>query len=114
MLKKNADVKFKENGDTLTACVGGEIDHYGAAEVRVVIDRELIKRLPDTLSLDLSGVKFMDSSGLGLILGRYNKATSLGIGFKVENPSESAGRIMSAAGAGRIINIVDTRKDETK
>ena len=105
MLHKTADVKFTEDGGTLTALIEGEIDHHGAAMIRRLIDTKASEDLPKTLCLDLSGVRFMDSSGLGLILGRYNNALKLGISFTVKNPSPSAMRIISAAGAERIIKI---------
>jgi len=110
MLHQNADVKFTKSTDTLTAHIGGEIDHHGARIVRCMIDDEITSSTPKALVLDLSGVKFMDSSGLGLILGRFNKAEKLGIGFSVQNPSASAERIISAAGAGRIIKIIRSDK----
>lgn len=105
MLRQTADVKFTQKNGELTAHIGGEIDHHGARIVRTTIDGEMERVMPEALVLDLSGVDFMDSSGLGLILGRYNNAAKLGIGFSVKNPSPSAERIISAAGAGRIIKI---------
>ena len=105
MLRKNAEVKFTVNGGKLTAHVLGEIDHRGAAGIRSTIDDTVRQENCEHLVLDLSGVDFMDSSGLGLILGRYNSAKSMGKGFSVINPSPSAERILSAAGAGRIISI---------
>ena len=105
MLHKTADVKFTGDGSILTALIEGEIDHHGAALIRRLIDTKTAEDLPDTLCLDLSGVRFMDSSGLGLILGRYNNTVKLGISFTVRNPSPSAARIISAAGAERIITI---------
>ena len=110
MLHKTADVKFTEKSGILTALIEGEIDHHGAATIRRLIDTEMSKKLPDTLCLDLSGVRFMDSSGLGLILGRYNSASNLGISFSVKDPSPSAKRIISAAGAERIIKIINDEK----
>ena len=59
-----------DDKDTLTAFVSGEIDHHSAAQMRMLIDGELSRIMPKTLCFDLSGVTFMDSSGIGLILGR--------------------------------------------
>ena len=77
--------------------------------------REAIKKMqayglvyiqrPDELILDLSRVSFMDSSGLGLILGRYTKAVELGILFKVQNPTPQIRRILDLAGTERLIKI---------
>ena len=47
----------------------------------------------------------MDSSGLGLILGRYAKAVELGIAFKVANPNRDVRRILDLAGTERLIKI---------
>ncbi len=111
MQKKLADVKFDTSGEVLTAHIYGEIDHRGAVGIRTTIDIKAASSGAHHLVLDLSGVDFMDSSGLGLILGRYNNAKKSGIGFSVKNPSRSAERILTAAGAGRIINII--RQEES-
>lgn len=112
MLKKTADVRFTKSNGELTAFVSGEIDHHGAREVRNAIDCEVTDTMPENLVLDLSNVNFMDSSGLGLILGRYNNALKLGIGFSVKDPSPSVERIISAAGAERIIKISKQKTQE--
>ena len=109
MLRKTAEVRFTDDNRILTAHVVGEIDHRGATGIRNTIDETLISGDFSHLVLDLSGVNFMDSSGLGLILGRYNNAKKYGKGFSVTDPSPSAERILSAAGAGRIINITKQR-----
>lgn len=110
MLRQTAEVKFTAKDGILTARVLGEIDHRGAVSIRNIIDEKLDTGTERHLILDLSGVDFMDSSGLGLILGRYNNAKKSGKDFSVINPSPSAERILSAAGAGRIIKII--RQDD--
>ena len=57
-------------------------------------------------------MKFMDSSGLGLILGRYAKAEARGASFCVADPSSSVRRVLDAAGAGRIVEIRETAKEK--
>ena len=99
----NVDTVF-ENG-VLTAYIRGEIDHHNAKNARRRIDRELEGNRPAELVLDLSGVSFMDSSGLGLILGRYTKAKELGVNFSVQNPTPATMKIISLAGGERMINI---------
>ena len=73
--------------------------------MRSKIDTKLYIQRPEELILDLSGVNFMDSSGLGLILGRYTKAVELGILFKVANPSPQIRKILDLAGTERLIKI---------
>ncbi len=54
----------------LTARLEGEIDHHGAGELREALDEAARRLRPLCLRLDFTGVPFMDSSGIGLILGR--------------------------------------------
>ena len=105
------NVVFREKDGTLTASVSGELDHCLAVSVRERIDAEFYKRLPDRLLLDLSGVSFMDSSGLGLIMGRYAVCGSCGKSFALAGADERAMRILTLAGLDKTVEI---RKGETK
>ena len=106
MLFSDSNVKITRDGGTMTAYVTGEIDHHNAKGARRRIDRELEATTPDELVLDLSGVSFMDSSGLGLILGRYTKARELGIEFSISHPTDATMKILSLAGGERLITII--------
>lgn len=59
------------HGEQLTAKLSGEIDDHEAKEMRETIDSTAMQMRPSLLRLDFSGVPFMDSSGIGLIIGRY-------------------------------------------
>lgn len=98
-------VKSISSGKTLTVFLDGDIDHHNAREIRGRIDTKVFIQRPDELILDLSRVSFMDSSGLGLILGRYTKAVEMGISFKVANPTPQIKRILDIAGTERLIKI---------
>ncbi len=91
--------------DILTAKLLSEIDHHSAVSVREKIDAMLYKELPKTLIFELSGVNFMDSSGLGLVLGRYTKAKEIGAEVIVKNPSKRTEKIFRMAGTDKIIKI---------
>lgn len=99
-------VVFNSSGDTLTVAVRGEIDHHSAKELKRYIDSHVFIERPNTLCMDLSAVSFMDSSGLGLILGRYRLSTELGIDFKVLDPTDNVMKILRLAGCERILHIV--------
>ena len=71
-------VQFSYDNNRLTAALKGDIDHHGAAEMRIQIDGELERTTPSLLTLDFSEVGFMDSSGIGLILGRARKVFKMG------------------------------------
>lgn len=92
-------------GKTLIVFLEGDIDHHNARPIRSRIDTKVYIQRPDELIIDLSHVAFMDSSGLGLILGRYTKAMELGIDFKVQNPTPQIKRILDLAGSERLIKI---------
>ncbi len=98
-------IKSITSGRTLTVFLDGEIDHHNARQIRSRIDTKVYIQRPDELILDLSRVNFMDSSGLGLILGRYTKAVEMGIDFKVANPNPQIKRILDLAGTERLIKI---------
>lgn len=72
-----AKVTFAHAGDTLLAYLAGEIDHHAAQGLRLRIDEQIADCLPSELVLDFGGVEFMDSSGVGLILGRAKRMQAL-------------------------------------
>lgn len=82
-----------------------EIDHHSAKYLRDRIDAEMFENFPSLLIIDLSKVDFMDSSGLGLILGRLAKADELGISMRVTGASERVKKIFSLAGVDRVLKI---------
>ncbi len=98
-------VTFKEKNGTLTAFVEGELDHCLAAAIRERIDAEFYKRMPDELLLDLSGVSFMDSSGLGLIMGRYAACENCGKRFALQGAGERVMRILALAGLDKTVAV---------
>ena len=98
-------VRSTASGKSLTIFLEGDIDHHRARRIRSRIDTKVYIQRPDEVVLDLSKVSFMDSSGLGLILGRYANAMELGIAFKVANPTPEIRRILDLAGTERLMKI---------
>ncbi len=103
------DVKLELVNAELRICINGEIDHHSARELRRKIDEGLYYYRPKTVALDLSQVTFMDSSGLGLILGRFTLARELGGELRVVDPSDNAAKILELAGTSRLIRIEKTK-----
>ena len=101
--KPGFDSEF--DGQELKIQLRGEIDHHSAVAVRTSIDDMIRTRRPKTLVIDMSAVDFMDSSGLGLIMGRYTAMQSIGGELCVLDPSPATERIMSLAGMERIITV---------
>jgi len=80
----------------LTAVLSGEIDHHNAAFLREQIDQAICKLHPPALRLDFGAVTFMDSSAVGLVMGRY-KAMAGGGALEVTNLSPAACKMMRMA-----------------
>lgn len=94
--------------DTVIAEIGGEIDHHRAVSVRSQIDEALFMRMPKRLVIDIGRVDFMDSSGLGLIMGRLAKAKEIDASLVLRNPSARVMRMLKMAGLDRVIQTTKT------
>ena len=115
MQKKNYLLEISTGGeadDELFVSLKGEIDHHSAVRVRCEIDERISSMRPKKAVLDLSGIEFMDSSGLGLVMGRYSKMQAVGGELSVKNPNERIIKIFKLAGLERIIKIEGENKDE--
>ncbi len=88
--------------DRLVARLIGELDHHSAADIRERIDTALMHHRCALLVLDLSGLSFMDSSGIGLIMGRYRLARSLGGNLRVQGASHRLETIIRLAGMEKL------------
>jgi stage II sporulation protein AA (anti-sigma F factor antagonist) len=95
-------------GSTLKIKLRGEIDHHSAVAVRTSIDDIIRKKSPLELVIDMSAVNFMDSSGLGLIMGRYALMKQMGGNTVVADPNARIEKIMRLAGLERIVPIRHT------
>ena len=105
--KPGFDSEF--DGINLKIKLRGEIDHHTAAVVRVNMDELIRSRAPRVLLIDMSAVDFMDSSGLGLIMGRYSLMQSIGGETVILDPSPATERIMGLAGMERMLKINRTK-----
>lgn len=95
-------VKFFREDEVLTAAIYGDIDHHNAKEMREKIDREVENSKPELLNLDFKNLEFMDSSGIGLIMGRYKLMNSVGGKLKVINIPNYMLRVIKISGLGQL------------
>ncbi len=91
---------------TVLAELSGDIDHCSAKGMRGPIDDEIMKRLPLRLILDFENVSFMDSSGIGLIIGRYKLMNDLGGTLITVNPKPEIKKLMELGGVQRLCSII--------
>lgn len=96
------DVKFEKQGGALTVYLRGEIDHHAAGGLREQIDRAIVSGDTRTLTLDFGEVSFMDSSGIGLILGRYKQMCARGGTLAVRRVSARYLAMMKMAGMEKL------------
>ena len=91
------EVSAKREGSQLELALKGELDHHGAKGLLTCLEQEIQRSLPMMLILDFSGVTFMDSSGVGLILGRGRHIGALGGRLTVQNPPRAVQRMLDLA-----------------
>ena len=100
--KMTEDVIITEKGGKLTALLKCELDHYTAKRIREKIDPAVFRYRPDVLVLDFSCVRFMDSSGIGLIMGRVEKARMEGAEVRLVGLSKSIRKLVLLSGLNKI------------
>ncbi len=98
-------LKTKQNGRTLTVFLAGEVDHCASLTMRTEIEEQLKNRNIDRLILDFSDVTFMDSSGVGMIIGRYKTMTARGGHVTACGLHPPVDRLFHMAGLHRIIDV---------
>lgn len=98
-------MKTETVNGVMTVKLSGEIDHHSSAKLRTAIDQALVGQRPDGLILDFSAVTFMDSSGVGLVMGRYKKAQSVRCEVTLTGLSERDSRMMKLSGIEKIVKI---------
>ncbi len=101
-----ASVKCTMNKESLIIEIEGDVDHHTAKYIRSEIDKAIFYYRPKVALLNVGNVDFMDSSGLGLILGRYTSVREVGGILKIVNPSKEIEKILALAGIERLIPII--------
>lgn len=103
------DVVISEKGRKLTAALKCELDHYSAKRIREKIDPALFRYRPEVLVLDFTEVRFMDSSGIGLIIGRTEVASAVGATVRLNGLSDGLMKLVRLSGLEKISGLTVTR-----
>lgn len=99
-------VTIKKKNDDLIMFIKGDIDHHTVPEIRDTIDDAFVAiENVGTLVLDFSEVTFMDSSGVGLVMGRYRLVSGAGKKLRVDNLSKRDYTIMKMSGIEKLAEI---------
>lgn len=102
---------LERQGSTLILHMSEELDHHMATQVSKIMDMQIEKGSLKTLIFDFSGMTFMDSSGIGMVMGRYRKMSYLGGQTFVTGVAEEIDRIFSMSGLYRIIPRYEERRE---
>jgi len=100
-------VTYNEKDKLLLLQITEEIDHHCAEKIRTRADFEIQKYIPRKLVIDFKKVNFMDSAGIGMILGRYKMINMFGGTMNMVNVSPSVKKVFEMAGITKIIPIIE-------
>ncbi len=101
------DIEYIQEERLLILKINEELDHHIAESIRRKTDYEIERYIPRKVIFDFDNVTFMDSAGIGLILGRYKNITMLGGSLEVINTSKKVRKILTMSGLDRIIEIYE-------
>ena len=99
------EIRARDANRELLLEFSGDIDHHGARNVLKEVEMAIDAALPRLLILDFSGVTFMDSSGIALILRSQQRMQLLEGSVVLRNIPAQARRVLDAAGIGRLVSI---------
>ncbi|MCI8273426.1 MAG: anti-sigma factor antagonist [Clostridia bacterium] len=102
---------YKKEDKQLIFKIDEEIDECSVQKIRRKLDNEIERYMPKKVIFDFNNVSFMDSAGIGLLIGRYKLANMLGGKVEVANISPSIRKIFEMSGILKIIPEVDTMQD---
>lgn len=99
------DIEYLKEDKVLLLKITEELDHHAVEKIRRRADLEIEKHIPKKVIFDFNNVTFMDSAGIGLILGRYKSICALGGSLEVINATQIVNKILIMSGINKIINI---------
>ena len=99
--------RFEIQGNCLTVYLPREVDHPAADEIRRESDNILRKNYIRTMVFDFSETMFMDSSGIGMIIGRYKMMRFMGGTVLAIRVNEQIRRVLTLSGIYKVIDIYE-------
>lgn len=96
-------LRIYNDGKRITAAISGDIDHHAARELRAELDEVIGLSRPELLILDMENVGFMDSSGIGLILGRLKTVRSYGGEVLIKNAQPNIAAVIKLSGLSNLL-----------
>lgn len=100
------NTKYIQEDKLLLLQITEEIDHHTTEEIRRKADNEITRYMPRKVIFDLGKVTFMDSAGIGMVIGRYKIIKTFGGKLEMMNVKPSIKKIFEMSGVLKIIPIV--------
>lgn len=99
------DIEYVKEDKLLLLKITEEIDHHTTEKIRRKADDEITRYMPRKVIFDFSNVTFMDSAGIGMVLGRYKMIKMLGGNLELKNVNSSINKIFEMSGITKICNV---------
>ncbi len=99
------NINYEKEDKLLYIEITEEIDHHSVDKIRGKVDNEITRYMPRKTILDFSRVTFMDSAGIGMIIGRYKMMKLIGGSLEIQNVNQSTKKILEMSGILKIIPV---------
>ena len=103
------NINYVKKDKLLVVEITEEIDHHVAEKIRRKVDDEITRYMPRKTIFDFSRVTFMDSAGIGMLIGRYKMMKLIGGSLEIVNISQTVRRILEMSGISKIISMKEKR-----
>ena len=104
------NINYVKKDKLLVVEITEEIDHHVAEKIRRKVDDEITRYMPRKTIFDFSRVPFMDSAGIGMLIGRYKMMKLIGGNLEIVNISKTLKRILEMSGINKIIPMEDKKE----
>lgn len=99
---------FTTQGRNLIVTIEGEVDYHTSVEIRERVDREYQRQRARNILFDFSNIHFMDSSGIGVLMGRYRNVMILGGNVALYGVGDQVDKVLSISGIYKIMKNYDS------
>lgn len=103
------NIEYERKEKVLTVEITEEIDHHSTDKLRRKIDNEITRYMPRKTIFNFNRVTFMDSAGIGMIIGRYKMMKIIGGELEIENVNDNVKKILEMSGIMKIIPITELK-----
>jgi stage II sporulation protein AA (anti-sigma F factor antagonist) len=111
METKSCETEYYIEEGALVVDLTKELDHHNAVAIREKVDEYIIRKGIEYVIFDFSKTCFMDSSGIGVVMGRQRIMESIGGRVYVRNMNREIQRIFLISGLHKMVDVLDTQAE---